>query len=282
MNQFSLFVRALKNGTAGIKSRTYFDDPPVVPPPPPVPPVSPPPPPPPPPAGKVFTQADVDRIMAEHRKGLQTQNQELAAQLEEFRNKANLSETQKAELDAKITNLQTQHLTEAQKLTQQVEAEKKRLKEVEETSKKEVQTWQNNFNELLVTNSILSGAQKHEAAFADQMLDMLKPKAKVVPATDADGNVLPGKYVAKMAVTIEDPKTKAPVVVDLPIEEAIGVMRKDPKHGNLFLTGGKPGLGGTGGTGGTGSAGPLNLKNMSPEEYRAQRERLGLKKPTTN
>lgn len=275
MNQLKIFARALGK----VKSRTYYDDPVQSPPPPP--PVSPPHSPPAPvspPAGKTFTQADVDRIMAEHRKGLQTQNQELATQLEEFRNKANLSETAKAELDAKIQVLQSQHLTEAQKLTQQVEAEKKRLKELEDTSKKEVDTWRGNFHDLLVTNSILSGAAKHEAAFAEQMLDMLKPKAKVVSATDADGNVIPNKYVAKMAVTVIDPKTKQPVTVDLPIEDAIGEMRKDQKHANLFLTNGKPGLGGTGGSGGNGNPGPIDMNNITPEEYRARRIALGLKK----
>lgn len=272
MNQFRLFARALASGNLGkLNSRTYFDDPPAVPPPPPSPP-------PPPPAGKVFTQADVDKMMADHRRGLQTSNQELATQLEEFRNKANLSETQRAELDAKIVTLQTQHLTEAQKLTAQVESEKKRVKELEDTSKKEVELWRGNFQELLVRNSILSGAAKHEAAFADQMLDMLKPKAKVVSATDAEGNVIPNTYVAKMPITMTDPKTKALVTVELPIEDAIGEMRKDPKHGNLFLTGGKPGLGGSGGTGGTGNSGPLNLKTMTAEQYRAERVNLGLAK----
>lgn len=276
MNQFRLYARAL---SLGIKSRTYFDDPPAVPPPPPaVPPPPVPPPPPPPAVGKTFTQAQVDSMMAEHRRNLQATNTDLANQLAEISAKANLTEAQKAELDSKITILQTQHLTEAQKLTAQVEAEKARLKALEDTSKKEVDLWRGNFQELLVTNSILSGAQKHEAAFADQMLDMLKPKAKVVSATDDSGNVIPNKYVAKMAVTIVDPKTKLPVTVELPIEEAIGEMRKDAKHGNLFLTGGKPGLGGTGGTGGTGNAGPLNLKTMTAEEYRAQRAALGLKK----
>jgi len=283
VNQFSLFARALgqskgiKSNRFGLKSRTYYDDPPAVPPPSPPPPAVPPPPPP-PPVGKTFTQTQVDAMMAEHRRGLQTQNAELAAQIADISAKANLTESQKAELDAKINILQTQHLTEAQKLTAQVEAEKLSKKKLEEDSKKEVDLWRGNYHELLVTNSILSGAQKHEAAFADQMLDMLKPKAKVVSATDEAGNVIPNKYVAKMAVTMIDPKTKLPVTVELPIEDAIGEMRKDQKHGNLFLTGGKPGLGGSGGTGGAGIAGPLNLKNMTAEEYRAQRVALGLAK----
>lgn len=266
---------SLKGKSKNISSRTYFDDPPAVPPPPPPPAV---PPPPPPPAGKTFTQADVDRMMAEHRRGLQAANQELADQITEISAKANLTESQKAELDAKITTLQTQHLTEAQKLTQQVEAEKKRVAALEDSSKKEVDLWRGNFQELLVTNSILKGAKAHDAAFEEQMLDMLRPKAKVVPATDEQGNVIPNRFVAKMPVTMTDPKTKALVTVELPIEDAIGEMRKDAKHGNLFLTGGKPGLGGTGGTGGTSTAGPLNLKTMTAEEYRAQRVALGLAK----
>lgn len=250
-----------------IKTRTYFDDPPAVPPPPP----------PPPPPAKTFTQADVDKMMAEHRKGLQKTNEDLVAQLETWRNKANLTEQEKADLDARIQTLSQQHLTEAQRLQQQVERAEKKYKEETEALTQDSRKWRGSYEKLLVTNGILAGAQKHQAANAGQLEAMLLPKAKVVEEVGDDGKPT-GNFVAKLPVTILDPKTKKMVTVELPIEEAIGEMRKDPTNANLFLVDGKPGFGGDPNVGGGAGGGQVDWAKLTPLQHREMRKKLGLDK----
>lgn len=274
MSKRAIWLGALSRKTTG----TYYNDdpPPTVPPPPaPVPPTVPPPPA--PPGGRVFTQADVDKLMAEHRKGLQQQNAELLSQLEELRKNVNLTQQEKDALDARIQTISQQHLTDSQKSAAEFEAFKKKTSSQIEELTGSTSAWKNQFERLLVTNEILRAAATHGAASEEQLLMMLTPQAKVVEATDADGKPIKDKFVAKLPVTIVDPKTKLPTVVDMLVGEAVETMRKDPKHANLFLVNGKPGLGGVGNTGGSSGGGTTEFRpDMSPEEYRKTRSALGL------
>lgn len=244
------------------KGVTYFDDPPVSPPPPPPPPT--------PPAGKVFTQEEVNKMMAEHRQTLQKQNQELVTQLETLRQNVNLTETQKAELDSRITALQQQHLTDAQKREAEAAAAKKKFDTELASATDETKKWRGGFQKLVAVNAIKDAASIHKAASAKQLEMMLLPQVKVVEATDADGKAT-GEYVAKITMPVIDPKTKQPTPVDLPVSEAVEMMKKDTEYANLFVGDGKGGIGGSNGTPPLNQAGQPDFKNMSPEQYRKWR-----------
>lgn len=242
-----------------LKTTTYYDDGDPVP-------VSPPPPPPPPPV-KTFTQEQVDKLMAEHRKGLQTQNQELVKQLEEIRSVSTLTQQQKDELDARITTLSQQHLTEQQKAAAEFETFKKKVTKDLEATSSEAKQWKGQFESVMVQNAIAAGAVAHKAANSDQMLDLLSSKAKVLPEIDNEGKPT-GKFVVKIPVKVVDPKTKQPVILELPAAEAIGKMREDASNANLFLFDGKAGLGGNNHPSGkTGTGGTPDFASMKTEEY---------------
>lgn len=244
------------------KGVTYFNDPPV----PPVPPVSPPPPPP-PPAPQTFTQEQVNKMMAEHRQTLQKQNQELVTQLEELRKNVNLTETQKAELDARITALQQQHLTDAQKREAEAAAAKKKYDTEIASATEETKKWRGGFQKLIAVNAIKDAAATHKAASAKQLELMLLNQVKVVEATDADGKAT-GEYVAKITMPVVDPKTKQTVQVDLPVAEAVELMKKEAEYANLFVGDGKGGIGGNSGTAPLNKEGQPDFKNMTPQQYR--------------
>lgn len=264
MTRFYL-IGAFKN-----KAIAYFDGEGASPPPPPA---SPPTPPPPPPAsGSVFTQEQVNKMMADHKRALQTQNQELVKQLEELRTNANLTAQQKEELDTRITTLQQQHLTEQQKLALELDKVNKKYKTETENLGAEANKWKNQFNSMLVTNSILEGATKHQAASAKQMIAMLGSQVKVVEEVDDNGKAT-GRYVPKLPMTILDPKTKKPVQVELDVVEAIGKLREDPEFANLFLVDGKPGLGGSNANAGGANGGTPDIASMSPAQYREWRKK---------
>lgn len=252
------------------KIHTYYDEPEPT-----VPPTVPPPPP--PPAPVTFTQAQVDKMMAEHRKGLQTQNAELVKQLEELRQSANLTQQQRDELDARINNLTQQHLTTEQKLKAQVEATEKKYKADTENLTNESRKWKGNYEKLLVTNEILKGAMQYKAAKDTQLLAMLLPNAKVVEEVDDKGQPT-GNFVAKLPTTVIDPKSKQKVTLELPIVEAIGKMRDDPDNANLFLIDGKPGFGGSGNAPTGSGSGEVDWSKLTPAQHRAKRKELGLDK----
>lgn len=248
------------------KFRTFFNEPPAVPP------VSPPPPPP-PPAGKTFTQDEVNRMLAENKRSLQEQNQQLAADLQKIRDTAKLTQEEKDSLDTRIATLTSQHQTETQKLQGELEATKKKYKTDTEALAAGEKRWRTNFDTLLINNAITVGAAKHQAAdpTGRQLQMMLSSQAKVVEVVDDSGQPT-GRYQALLPITVIG-KDKKPVVMELPIEEAIGKMREDESNANLFLTDGKPGLGGTGGVGSGGKSGQTNWAKLTPAEHREARKK---------
>lgn len=234
----------------------------------------PPPPPPPPPASKTFTQADVDKMMAEHRKSLQAENKNLADELQKLRETANLTQAEKDALDARIQNLQNQHQSKEQAAAAEIEKMKKLLATETEKLSAEGKKWHGEFNNLLIENAIVTGANKFSAANHEQLLDMLKTKAKVVEEVDDQGKPT-GKFVAKIPVSVLNPKSNTWELIEYPIVEGIGKMRENPANANLFLTDGKPGYGGNPGSGSGGNK-TLDWKNMTPEQHREARKKLGL------
>lgn len=247
----------------------YFDDPPASPP------VVPPPP---PPTGIQFTkeqQDHINKLMAEQKRTVVKENQELIKQLETIRDSANLTAQQKEELEARISTLSQQHLTEQQKLAAAAATWEKKYKTDTEALTGEARKWKGSYEKLLVTNAILEGSKSNNAASHKQMTDMLLPKAKVVEVVDDAGQPT-GEFVAKVPVTIIDAKTKKPVTVELPIVEAIAEMRKDPDFANLFLVDGKPGFGGSNNGSGAGQGGTPDFSKMSSAEYAAWRTKNGM------
>lgn len=257
------------------KTFTFYNDPPAVPPvspppPPAVPPVSPPPP---PVAGKVFTQEDVNRMMAEHKRTLQENNTQLVAQLEELRKNSALTQQQKDELDSRIQVLSQQHLTEQQKLQLQLDQTAKKAKTEAEALANEAKQWKGAFEGTMIENAVISGAVEHKAVNSAQLLDLLRGKAKVVQDLDASGQPT-GKFVVKLPVTVIDPKTKAKQVLELDAVEAIGKMREDPSNGNLFMFDGKTGLGGTNHPNNPAAGdGAPDFSKMTPAQYQEWRKK---------
>lgn len=254
------------------KSKTYFDDPPAVPP------VSPPPPPPPlpPPAGKLFTQADVDKIVQDYRVNMQKTIKEQTERLEVLQNTANLTAAEKEELKQTLENLSNQHKTEAQRQADAAEKAKKKYESdlaLEQSEKKKYQT---GYHNLIITNAITVGAAVSKAAdpSGNQLKMMLLPQAKVVEQVGEDGKPT-GNLVAVVPLNYTDPKTKKAVSVELPVAEAIAKMSELDEYANLFLIDGRPGVGGNSGAGAGGKSGHIDWSKLTPKEHReARREAL--------
>lgn len=223
----------------------------------------------PPVVDKKFTQADVDRFMAEERRKLQAKHQTLAQELEQIRSKASLTEEEKTALTARIEELQNQSLTKEQQLTRDLEKAQNESKTIRESLLGEKEAWQNRYASLLVEQHISKAATDHKAYRNEQVLDLLKPRAKVTPVLGEDG-----KPTDRFQVVIKfddvDAKTKQPVTLELSPADTVKRMTELPElFGNLFQSGVQPGVGKTR-SGGT--AGEPDIRNMSAEEYREYRK----------
>lgn len=257
------------------KTFTFYNDPPAVPPvsPPPPPPPAVPPVSPPPPPGRVFTQEEVNRMMADHKRTLQENNTQLVAQLEELRKNSALTQQQRDELDSRIQVLSQQHLTEQQKLQLQLDQATKKAKTEAESLAAEAKQWRGAFEGTMIENAVLAGSAEHKAVNAGQLLDLLRGKAKVVQDLDASGQPT-GKFLVKLPVKVVNPKTKATEVLELDAVEAIGKMREDPSNGNLFMFDGKTGLGGTNHPNNTTTGdGAPDFSKMTPAQYQEWRKK---------
>lgn len=248
-------------------------------------PVSPPPPPPPasppvsppPPAGdeRKFTQKDVDKMMEDHRKGLQARNQELITELENQKKASNLTLEEKENLQARIDALSKEHLSKEQQASAEFEKLKKKYDSDTSTFMKERDEWKGRYDNTLVEHALTAAAAKHKAHSPEQIIRMFKGDVKVVPVLDDAGKPT-GQFKTVMPVNTTDPKTQQPVTLELSVDEAIAKIRENEEFANMFIDVSKGGFDSNGNPkrgGGSATDGPPT----DPAAYRKWRKDAGLK-----
>ena len=249
----------------------YYDDPPPVVDPPPV---------------KTFTQADLDSKVAEARRKDQAAIKQQTDELKKLQGTVGATAQEKAELQQRIEAIEDQYKTAEQLRTQEAERKETKYKQDLESTATEREHWKKNFEDTTVSTSILRHAS--DAVSVEQIEDLLRPKSRVVPVKDADGKNVPGQYIVMVKIPITDAKTKLPVVMDIPVDEAVKQMKADVgRYGNLFKSTLTGGLGGSGGSGRPAPAvnGPLDgetIAKMTDAEYIELRKRNRLTRQQSN
>jgi hypothetical protein len=222
-----------------------------------------------------FTQAQLNKILAEEKRKHQKQVGEQIKQLELLQKSKNLSDKEREGLSARIEELNASLMTkeqlaakEKEKLTGEWKAEKEKLS-------KERDFWKEQFTESTITRTILDEAGQADAYSPSQVVDLLYGKTRLVEVLDDAGNVVPGQYAAKVKMPDTTAEGK-PTTLDLTVAEALKRMKDQAeKYGNLFKSGV---AGGLGGNPNQTSGRSVDPSKMSPEEYRKWRNaRLGRK-----
>lgn len=241
------------------------------PPPPPTPTPTPPPTPP-----TTFTQDQVNKLLATDRRKHQDQIKQTVTQLEELKKTSQMTEQQKAELEQRIEALNSSLMTTEERAKADLSKKDKELKTLAETLTSERELWKNNYASEVITNQILKSSAAHKVVSAEQMLDLLRPKTRLVEVLDADGKTVKG-YEAKAKIKLLNEKGEE-VELDLPIEDVLKRMKELPERfGNLFESGLNSGLGGKGSAGAGGTGGNItDIAKRGPEAYRANRAKFGL------
>ncbi len=233
-------------------------------------------------AGKVFTQDDVNRFLAEDKRKHQTALAQVEAKLQEALADKTMTEATRKALEENLTAIQGQLRTKEQQLAH----EKKQMEEVHTSEvvelKKKVQVWESLYRDSTVERALQDAAVKGDAFNAEQIVVLLRPMTKLLEVVDERTGKTTGKYKPMVEMSDVDPKTGEPVQMVRTPEEAVKRMKELPDtFGNLFKSGVVSGIGAGTATGGAPGGGRVDVRKLSPQQYRELREKnpelLGLR-----
>jgi hypothetical protein len=224
--------------------------------------------------GKIlFTQEDLNRILAEDRRKHQAQLKEQAEKLESVLKSSQLTEQDRKVLQENLAALQGQlRSTEAAAAKEKQELEQAYHVKLKESEKK-AQTWESLYRDSTVQRALQDAAVKNDAFSPSQIVTLLKPMTKRPT----------NSYEVKVEMLDVNPKTGDQEVMVRSPEDAVKRMKELPEqYGNLFKSGVVSGIGSSSATGGLmpGQGGRIDVRKLTPQQYREIRaknpELLGL------
>ena len=217
---------------------------------------------------KKFNQDDLNRFLAEDKRKGQEKQRQLALELVEMKKQKNLTDKQKGDLQAQIDDLQKQYMTTEEQARQDADRKQKEYSGKLETATTERDEWKAKHEQLAISTEIAHAAFEHEAVELEQVEAILRPKTKLVEKLDDEGQPT-GQFEPK--VTFNDiGKDEKPIVLELTVNEAVKRMRELPKHGNLFRSPKKGGLGGSGSQGPSGKQ--IDIAKLARTDQAAYRK----------
>ena len=227
------------------------------------------------PEPKTYTQEEFDQLSAAQRRKYEANEAkwkkdqaELATQLEKQKQAKGVSPEERDALQKRIDELESQFLTEKEKADRAATAERTQFSQKLEEASGEAKRWRSSYEQEVVTNSIRSSAATHKAYDAEQISALLGSLVEFQDVLDDDKQPT-GKV--KPVVKFPDVDKKGdPVTLEYTIPEAVKRMTELDKFSNLFQDTMRGGMGGS--KNGGKPAGKINVKQLSPAEYRELRK----------
>jgi hypothetical protein len=232
---------------------------------------------------KTFTQDEVNRILAEDKRKHQAALLKTESTYKELlANNNTLTAKERQTLEENLVTVQGQLRTKEE----QAKMEKKQLEETlnskiaEEQAK--AKNWETRYKEETVTRALSDAAASGEAFQPNQIVTLLKGMTKLVEEVDEQSGKATGRYKTVVEFPDVDAEGNPTTSVRTP-SEAVKRMKELPEiYGNLFKSNVVSGIGSNSTTGVTpGHNGKINLRNLTPQQYRELREKnpeaLGLK-----
>lgn len=217
---------------------------------------------------KLFTQAEVNKIMAENKRTLQTKNEALIKELETLKKGGNLSAEQKSQLESRIETLQNELLSKEELSKKEADKLRKESQKQLEALATERDGWKNRYTTATIQRTITDAAVENKAINPRQIVAILQQKANLVPATDNEGNQT-GELVPKVKFDTTDKEGK-PVTIEITIPEAVKQMKDMEEYFNLFQGEGSSGLGASSKS--TGKVADVRTIAKDPAKYREARK----------
>lgn len=217
---------------------------------------------------KLFTQDEVNKIMADNKRTLQTKNENLIKELETIKKSGNLSAEQKSALETRIESLQNDLLSKEELSKKENEKLRKEGQRAVESAQRERDDWKGKYTTATIQRTITDAAVEHKAVNPRQIVAILQQKANLVPETDNEGNAT-GNLIPKVKFETQDKEGK-PVTIDILIPEAVKQMKDMDEYLNLFQGEGTGGLGASSKS--TGKTADIRTIAKDPAKYREARK----------
>ena len=197
---------------------------------------------PPPPIDKTFTQDDVNKFLAADRKKHEEKTSKVIEELNMIRKSKGITDKERQNLDAKITQLEDSILSKEQITAKDKEKNTKRHKEETVQLQQERDHWKELHTQSTINRSITDAAVENEAIVPDQFVSILRPNTQLVEDLNEKGEPT-GSLIPQVTFPDVD-KDGNTIDVKLSISQAIKRMREINKWQNLFKGEGTGGIGG--------------------------------------
>jgi ASC-1-like (ASCH) protein len=220
---------------------------------------------------RTFTQAEVNKIMAENKRKLREQYAQLEEENKELLKNQNLTQEARDKLQARIADLQKAQLTEKQQIEfDRKQAEEKYQAELQ-TAQQQADHWENLYKKETVDRALLDAASGAEAFNPSHIVALLRPNTEL---KDIEGVLTPMVDFPDV-----DEKTGDPVQTLCSPADAVKRMRQLPKvHGCLFKSNVVAGVGS--GQGAVHDPGDIDYTTMDAETYRKHRSEIKNRVPS--
>jgi len=214
------------------------------------------------PTGKLFSQSEVDSMMAADKRRHKERADKAVAELEKLKEALTLTQKDRESLEEQIENIRSQYKTEQELAHERAVQEKKNLENRVSQAEEFAQTWKQKFDSQLKNTQLLEAATSGGAFNPSQLVTLLSRDATVVEEI-VDGKPTGAyKTVVKFDTRNEEGE---PVQLMLTPGDAVARMKKDVESfGNLFTANIKGGLGG------------MRPQDEASEQVRAAEKNMGV------
>lgn len=213
--------------------------------------------------GKVFTQEEVNRFLAEEKRKSNTQTQTQVKELKALQEKAKLTEEERTNLSARIETMENSMLTKD-------ELHKKQTKKEKDKYEQELSDWKGKYEILdgrykneTIDRALLDAATAGEVdAFSPKDISLLlRPTTRLVEVLDEDEQAT-GRFETKIKFN-DTNETGETIQLDLTPSQAVKRMSEMDQFAYMFKSSATGGFGG----GNSGKGKPSDLKNMKTAAY---------------
>lgn len=186
-------------------------------------------------------QDELNNMMADNRRNLTKQNQDLVNQLEQLKQNTRLTQDERDDLQSRINQLEEQYMSKEELAKREAAKAQKQYEQNIKNVTEERERWQNMYTSETIDRSLQDAAVEGEALHPTQIVEILRNKTQLVEGIE-EGKPT-GRYhpVIKFNDKNEDGQ---PVVLELSPVDAIKRMKELPElYGNLFKSTATSGLG---------------------------------------
>ena len=219
---------------------------------------------------KLFTQDELNKILAEDKRKHQAALAKVEAKLQETLKSATLSEQDRKTLEENLQAVQGQLRTKEQ----QAALERKQLEEQYQARVADIEKraifFETLYRDSTIERALQDAAVKNDAFSSSQIITQVRPWTKMLEVMDEKTGKGTGKYKPVVDMPDVDATTGEQVVMTRTPEEAVKRMKELPEmYGNLFRSGVVSGIGSSSATGGlaSGAGGKINVKNLTHEQF---------------